>query len=208
MTMGSLFLLFVLYLSVTVEAFRPNQPQQLRNRLSTHQMAFNFFSTGSGSLKIPSNKKLCVITGTSSGLGKETAKKLLQTDDYYVICAVRDVDKMRQIAEREGFDKAKHSILELDLGSFDSVRKFVNKLKQSKSKPLDRLVCNAAVYQPALPKVRIFQMILIFSLVTFSSLSRSLPLMALKSSYKSIILVISYSAHSYCLIWPKQRKRE
>ena len=41
--------------------------------------------------------------------------------------------------------------MECDLASFDSVKKFVGKLKEFKSgKPLDRLVCNAAVYQPTL----------------------------------------------------------
>ena len=127
------------------------------SKIQTHiipKMAFNFFPSSTAS-KFPSNKKLCVITGTSSGLGKETAKKLLQSDDYFVVCAVRDVKKMEQVAEKENFDKSKYSILELDLGSFASVKSFVNKLKQAKSRPLDRLVCNAAVYQPALPTVSI-----------------------------------------------------
>jgi NAD(P)-dependent dehydrogenase (short-subunit alcohol dehydrogenase family) len=41
------------------------------------------------------------------------------------------------------------------LGSFDSVRKFANDLMEFKgSKPLDRLVCNAAVYQPSLSEAQ------------------------------------------------------
>jgi NAD(P)-dependent dehydrogenase (short-subunit alcohol dehydrogenase family) len=44
--------------------------------------------------------------------------------------------------------------MELDLGSFDSVKKFAKDLKTVSKKPLDRLVCNAAVYQPALMTVR------------------------------------------------------
>eukprot|EP00595_Chromulina_sp_UTEXLB2642_P002335 CAMPEP_0196765140 /NCGR_PEP_ID=MMETSP1095-20130614/7665_1 /TAXON_ID=96789 ORGANISM="Chromulina nebulosa, Strain UTEXLB2642" /NCGR_SAMPLE_ID=MMETSP1095 /ASSEMBLY_ACC=CAM_ASM_000446 /LENGTH=319 /DNA_ID=CAMNT_0042122631 /DNA_START=395 /DNA_END=1354 /DNA_ORIENTATION=- len=41
--------------------------------------------------------------------------------------------------------------MKLDLGSFQSVKDFVFNLKSFKSnRPLDRLVCNAAVYQPAL----------------------------------------------------------
>lgn len=120
-------------------------------------MMFNFGgakSTGSKSNTIPSNKKICVITGTSSGLGKETAKELLRGDEYFVVCACRDVEKMKQVAEKEGFDPSKYSIMELDLASFDSVKKFANNLKKIKSRPLDRLVCNAAVYQPALPTVQ------------------------------------------------------
>mmetsp|Transcript_23500 Transcript_23500/g.25730 ORF Transcript_23500/g.25730 Transcript_23500/m.25730 type:complete len:400 (-) Transcript_23500:180-1379(-) len=137
---------------LAIDAFQLRSLQKFQRNVNT-QMAFNFFSSPStsSSIKIPSNKKLCVITGTSSGLGKETAKKLLEKDDYFVICAVRDIDKMEEIAAKEGFDKKKYAILELDLASFDSVKKFANKLKQIKPKPLDRLVCNAAVYQPALP---------------------------------------------------------
>jgi hypothetical protein len=120
-------------------------------------MMLNIFggTKQSSSSSLPTNKKLCVITGTSSGLGKETAKVLLQRDDYFVICACRDVEKMKQVAEKEGFDDSKYKIMELNLSSFDSVRKFANDLKKIKSKPLDRLVCNAAVYQPALPTVMI-----------------------------------------------------
>ena len=44
-------------------------------------------------------------------------------------------------------------VLELDLGSFASVKKFAKELKTVSKKPLDRLVCNAAVYQPALQTV-------------------------------------------------------
>lgn len=114
-------------------------------------MMFNFFSSGSSSSSIPKNKNLVVITGTSSGLGKETTRALLANGNYYVICAVRDVEKMKKIADEEGFDKSKYTILELDLASFKSTRNFVTKLSQfKKGRPLDTLVCNAAVYQPAL----------------------------------------------------------
>lgn len=43
--------------------------------------------------------------------------------------------------------------MSLDLGSFDSVKSFVKNLKSFKgNRQLDALVCNAAVYQPALDK--------------------------------------------------------
>jgi len=97
------------------------------------------------------NKKICVITGTSSGLGKHTAKKLLKTGMYHVIGACRDLDKMAKVAEEEGFSPNDFTALKLDLASFDSVRSFVKDLNEFKSGvPVDRLVCNAAVYQPTL----------------------------------------------------------
>ena len=90
-------------------------------------------------------------------VGKETAKALLKTGNYYVICACRDVDKMVQVAKAEGFDNGSHTVMKLDLASFQSVKDFVFNLKAFKSnRPLDVLVCNAAVYQPALPYVSRF----------------------------------------------------
>jgi protochlorophyllide reductase len=108
---------------------------------------------GTSSAAIPASKKICVITGTTSGLGKETARALLNRGDYYVVCACRDVEKMKKIATTEGFDPKSYTVLDLDLGSLDSVKKFVPKLKSTIKRPLDRLVCNAAVYQPALATV-------------------------------------------------------
>lgn len=93
-------------------------------------------------------------TGTTSGLGKETARALLNTGEYYVIGACRDVEKMKAVAKKENFDEKSFSVLELDLGSFKSTRDFVTKLNNfKKGKPLDSLVCNAAVYQPSLSVV-------------------------------------------------------
>jgi len=106
----------------------------------------SIFSTS----KIPANKKLCVITGTTSGLGKETLRSLLNQGDYYVICGCRDVEKMQELSEQEGFDTSKHTVVELDLGSFQSTKDFAKKVKSLKgNRPLEKLVCNAAVYQPA-----------------------------------------------------------
>jgi len=115
-------------------------------------MMFNFGGSKS-SPRIPANKKIAVVTGTTSGLGLETVRALLQRGDFHVVCANRDVEKMNSVAEREGFDPKSYTTLELDLGSFDSTRAFAKKLSSVKSRPLDALVCNAAVYQPALDKV-------------------------------------------------------
>jgi protochlorophyllide reductase len=99
-------------------------------------------------------KKLCVITGASSGLGLEATRSLTcDRDDYYVIAAVRDVAKMNAEAERLGISTSKYSALKCDLADFSSVRQFVKDLKQFKgSRPLDTLCCNAAVYRPTDPE--------------------------------------------------------
>ena len=129
----------------------------------TRISAFSFL----GKLQIPSldkikierdadkkfgKKRLCVITGTSSGLGKHTAAQLLKDGNWHVIGAVRDMDKMAAVAEVEGFDMNNFTPMHCDLASFDSTRKFAaNLIEFIKGRPLDRFVCNAAVYQPTLP---------------------------------------------------------
>jgi len=97
------------------------------------------------------NKKICVITGTSSGLGKMTARALLRTGEYHVVGAVRDLVKMETVAEMEEFDMSSFTAMECDLCSFASVKKFCDDLNAFRmERPIDRLVCNAAVYQPSL----------------------------------------------------------
>ena len=152
----SMLLILLSILSIT-SAFQgiTNAPS-LRIK-PTMAFNFNFGNVGAkpaSKSTIAADKKLCVITGTTSGLGKATLKALLKKDNYYVICAVRDVEKMQAIADEEGYDTSKYTILQTDLASFESTRQFVTKLNAiKKSRPLDRLVCNAAVYQPALDKV-------------------------------------------------------
>jgi protochlorophyllide reductase len=97
--------------------------------------------------------KICVITGTSSGLGRSTLNHLTKSksEDYHVICAVRDPTKMEVVAEMDNIPKDKFTIIPYDGASFKSVHAFSDSLKELiEDRPLDRLVCNAAVYQPSL----------------------------------------------------------
>jgi protochlorophyllide reductase len=96
--------------------------------------------------------ELVVITGTSSGLGRKTAQALLRTGDYHVVGAVRDVDKMEAVAEIDDFPADRFTIMPVELNSFQSVHDFCDNLKKWKGdKHIDRLICNAGVYQPSLP---------------------------------------------------------
>ena len=64
-------------------------------------------------------------------------------------------DSMFVCVVLENFDMENFTMMDCDLGSFDSVKHFVDELKEFKSgKPLDRLVCNAAVYQPTLSEAK------------------------------------------------------
>ena len=96
-----------------------------------------------------------VITGTSSGMGRKAAKQLSESGAYFVIGAVRDMDKMATVAEEDELAADSFQAMEVDLASFASVRKFAKDVEDFKAdRPLDRLVCNAAVYQPSLSEAK------------------------------------------------------
>ena len=88
-----------------------------------------------------------IVTGASSGLGLATAKALAETGKWHVIMACRDFLKAERAAKSAGMSKENYTIMHLDLASLDSVRQFVDAFRRS-GRPLDVLVCNAAVYQP------------------------------------------------------------
>ncbi|KAK6131560.1 hypothetical protein DH2020_034700 [Rehmannia glutinosa] len=92
-------------------------------------------------------KGTVIITGASSGLGLATAKALAETGKWHIIMACRDFLKAEKAAKSVGMAKENYTIMHLDLASLDSVRQFVDNFKRSE-RPLDVLVCNAAVYQP------------------------------------------------------------
>lgn len=95
--------------------------------------------------------ELVVITGCSSGLGRKAALALLRSGEYHVVGAVRDLDKMEAVAEIDGFDMDNFTPMQCELNSFASVRDFCANLEEFRmSKPVDRLICNAGVYQPTL----------------------------------------------------------
>lgn len=69
-----------------------------------------------------------------------------------MIGAVRDLDKMEAVAEVDGFDMENFTPMYCEMNSFESVNKFCeNVLEFAMSKPIDRLICNAGIYQPSLP---------------------------------------------------------
>ena len=66
---------------------------------------------------------------------------------YHVVGAVRDLDKMEAVAEIS-------TAMEVEL-NWPTRSKFCDELNTMKmGRPIDRLICNAAVYQPSLPYAR------------------------------------------------------
>ncbi len=89
-----------------------------------------------------------VITGASSGVGLHAANALTKRG-WYVIMACRDIPKTEAAAKSLGMSPDSYKIMPIDLGSLQSVRRFVNDYRSS-GLPLDALVCNAATYMPLL----------------------------------------------------------
>ncbi|MFB2834840.1 protochlorophyllide reductase [Floridanema evergladense] len=93
-------------------------------------------------------KSTVVITGASSGVGLYAAKALAKRG-WHVVMACRDLAKAEAAAKSVGMSPDSYSLMQIDLGSLDSVRQFVKNFRVS-GRSLDALVCNAAIYMPLL----------------------------------------------------------
>jgi len=85
-------------------------------------------------------QKICIVTGSNTGIGKETARKMAGYG-YSVVVACRTASKGESAAST--IDGAEF-IAPLDLSSFSSVRNFVKEFK-AKYERLDVLVNNAGM---------------------------------------------------------------
>ncbi len=89
-----------------------------------------------------------IITGASSGVGLYAAKALCQRN-WHVIMACRDLTKASNAAQSLGMNPENYTLMQIDLGSLESVRQFVSNFR-STGRSLDALLCNAATYLPRL----------------------------------------------------------
>ncbi|MBD6620274.1 protochlorophyllide reductase [Komarekiella sp. 'clone 1'] len=94
-------------------------------------------------------KSTVVITGASSGVGLQAARALAQTEQWHVVMACRDLAKAEKAAQSVGMSKDSYTVMLLDVASLESVRQFVKNFREI-GRPLDALVCNAAIYMPLL----------------------------------------------------------
>lgn len=92
--------------------------------------------------------KTIIITGANSGLGFECAKNiLLDGPDYYIVMACRNLKKAKE-AKMALIDETKNrnvQVMELDLSSLVSVKRFVTNFRSAQYPPLFGLVCNAGI---------------------------------------------------------------
>ena len=93
-------------------------------------------------------KSTVVITGASSGVGLYAAKALTKRG-WHVVMACRDLTKAGEAAREVGMPEGSYSIMHIDLGSLESVRRFAREFNAS-GRNLKALICNAAIYMPLL----------------------------------------------------------
>ena len=86
-----------------------------------------------------------IVTGASSGLGAETTR-VLTLRGVHVIMAVRNTDAGKNVKEQilKEIPNAKIDVMELDLSSMGSIRKFASDYNAS-GLPLNLLINNAGV---------------------------------------------------------------
>ena len=86
-------------------------------------------------------EKVAVVTGTSSGIGFETALALAR-EGYYTYATMRDItksDKIKEIAKKESL---KFDVLELDVDNENSAKTAIRQILDQKQR-IDVLVNNA-----------------------------------------------------------------
>ena len=99
--------------------------------------------SGPNTSLIDLNSKRIVITGASSGLGKESALALSKLGAE-VVLAVRNTSKGEQVLNeiKQQVPNAKVEVSELDLTDFESIRNFASR---ENSKQIDILLNNAGI---------------------------------------------------------------
>jgi len=86
-------------------------------------------------------EKVAIVTGTSSGIGFETALALAR-EGYYTYATMRDTTKSDKIKELGKKDNLKIDVLELDVDDKNSVKTAIQKSLEQKQR-IDVLVNNA-----------------------------------------------------------------
>src|SRR5215510_13321743 len=89
-------------------------------------------------------EKVAIVTGSSSGIGFETALALARAD-YFTYATMRDAKKGNSIIEIAKKENLKIEILELDVDKENSIKNAINKIMKEKNR-IDILVNNASYF--------------------------------------------------------------
>ena len=151
--------------------------------------------------------KVCIVTGANSGIGRETALKLIRMGARRVIIACRNmetgqeaVDYIKKEAELSDSDcEKKLALRKLDLSSMKSVREFAKDINENESE-LHCLIENAGVWAPSKKTLTEDGFELAFGTNHIGHfLLVKLLLDLLKKSAPSRIVVVASEAYKACL---------
>jgi NAD(P)-dependent dehydrogenase (short-subunit alcohol dehydrogenase family) len=131
---------------------RRRERSRSRKRTATlEDLQGNFYATGSDIVRLYGSRVengVFVVTGTTSGLGKQTAL-LLGRNGGHVIMGIRNPNRGRDLVDEiERVGKGSARVLRLDLSSLQSVKDFAERVKDildSDGRRIDALINNAGV---------------------------------------------------------------
>jgi len=86
-------------------------------------------------------EKVALVTGSSSGIGFETALALARSN-YFTFATMRNTNKAKKIIEIAQKEKLSLEVIELDVDKEDSIKSAVKKIQEQKGR-IDVLVNNA-----------------------------------------------------------------
>jgi NAD(P)-dependent dehydrogenase (short-subunit alcohol dehydrogenase family) len=132
------------YRPTTPEALRWSDPERSKPLVTEHRWTADDIPDQTG--------RLAVVTGANSGLGLATARELARHGSEVVLACRSATRASRAVAQiRAELPSAKLTVLELDLGSLASVRRFVEDLSGAHA-GVDLLINNAGIM--ATPQAR------------------------------------------------------
>ena len=93
--------------------------------------------------------KVALVTGAGTGIGQNTALRLLE-EDYSVVLAGRRSELLEKTKKEAGDSGSRTLIVPTDVGSPESVRELFTKIRETFGR-LDLLFNNAGIGAPAVP---------------------------------------------------------
>jgi len=98
---------------------------------------------------VSSTSKVALVTGAGSGIGRNTALRLLE-EGYSVVLAGRRIELLEKTKREAGDSGSRTLVVPTDVGSPESVRELFTKIRETFGR-LDLLFNNAGIGAPAIP---------------------------------------------------------
>lgn len=103
-----------------------------------------------------SEDRYCIVTGPTSGIGRETAQEMYRRG-WHVVLACRNEKKGRQLADEmrtrfENTHRGEVQVMQLDVSSLQSVREFAGTWGRKVKMPVHVLINNAGVFAMSAPR--------------------------------------------------------